>query len=41
VEHNFDFGGSEFHYELDKLEAQVYPSDRILILGDNPGDFVF
>lgn len=41
VEHNFDFEGSEFHCELDKIEAQVYPSGRILILGDNPGDFVF
>jgi len=41
VKHNLDFEGSEFHWELDKIEAQVYPSERILILGDGPGDFVF
>ncbi len=41
VDHNYDLEGSVFSYDVDKIAAQVYVSSKILILGDNPGDFVF
>jgi damage-control phosphatase, subfamily I len=41
AEHDFDLEGSQFDCDVDKIARQVYVSKEILILGDNPGDFVF
>jgi damage-control phosphatase, subfamily I len=41
VEHDYDFSRCKFHCDMDKIAGQVYVSTKILILGDNPGDFVF
>ena len=41
VDHAFDPDRFVFEADLAKLEHQVYLSEKILILGDNVGDFLF
>ena len=41
LEHDYDLSRCVFHCDVDKIAGQVYVSSKILILGDNPGDFVF
>lgn len=41
TEHDYDLHQCRFYCDVDKIAAQVYVSSKILILGDNPGDFVF
>ncbi len=41
VDHDYSTEGFEFHCDVDKTTRQVYVSNKILILGDNPGDLVF
>ncbi len=41
MEHSYDADRMEFEGEVAKIEQQVYISSKIMVLGDNPGDFVF
>jgi damage-control phosphatase, subfamily I len=41
MEHDYHLEGYQFLCDVDKIAAQVYVSSKILILGDNLGDFVF
>jgi uncharacterized protein with ATP-grasp and redox domains len=41
MEHSYDLDRCRFYCDVDKIAAQVYVSSKILILGDNVGDFVF
>lgn len=41
MEHRYDTNGFAFHGNVAKIEHAVYTSEKILILGDNPGDLVF
>jgi uncharacterized protein with ATP-grasp and redox domains len=41
VEHRYDTEGLAFQGNMAKIEHAVYTSEKVLILGDNPGDFVF
>ncbi len=41
MEHSYDADHMEFEGEVAKIEQQVYISTKIMVLGDNPGDFVF
>ena len=41
VDHSYDPDLFFFRGDVAKIERQVYTSEKILILGDNPGDFLF
>ncbi|MGD0231142.1 MAG: ARMT1-like domain-containing protein [Syntrophorhabdales bacterium] len=41
VEHAYDDNDLEFDGDMAKIEHQVYISKKILVLGDNVGDFLF
>jgi uncharacterized protein with ATP-grasp and redox domains len=41
AEHCYDTDGLVFRANVAKIEDAVYTSGKVLILGDNPGDFVF
>jgi hypothetical protein len=41
MDHPYEPDRFEFSGEVDKIGRQVYDSQKVLILGDNPGDFVF
>jgi hypothetical protein len=41
VEHSYDVGSFALGGDVANIEARVYNSSKILVLGDNVGDFVF
>jgi damage-control phosphatase, subfamily I len=41
LDHAYDISGFRFSGEIAKVEHAVYISNRVLIIGDNVGDFVF
>jgi len=41
VEHSYDVGSFALSGDVANIEARVYNSTKILVLGDNVGDFVF
>jgi len=41
VEHRYDVGSFALKCDVANIEARVYNSTKILVLGDNVGDFVF
>jgi uncharacterized protein with ATP-grasp and redox domains len=41
VDHAYETADFRFYCDVAKIGHQVYISSKILVLGDNPGDFVF